>query len=266
MKSSLEAALAIDVDSRDERFFNVTPKDAFSKTAEAFAPSTVFNASRFPDAYQVEGLAEGKVLPPPPKSSLRHRRMTYDAHSERTIRMFHKAQDFKITQERKFKSRNKPFDFNLSHLPAKMKTRSILEEDEMDGMSARRSLNISPMSCAKLLGQMQQMRNIETVRRLRRKIPVPGSLLGSLMTDGDAASMEDALRANPALLNIDQVTFHDSCVLQEQGKGTGAENTGAFATVASSSMNPLRTPHVTTLGDLPPLQPGDLSQTVSLLR
>ena len=91
-KSSLEAgAMIIDVDSRDERFFNVAPKDLFSKTAEAFAPSTVFNASRFPEEYQVEGLAEGKVLPPPPKSSLRHRRMTYDAHSERNIRMFHRA-------------------------------------------------------------------------------------------------------------------------------------------------------------------------------
>ena len=80
---SVRAAL---VDSRDEKFFGVT--NDFTKTMEAFMPNTVCNASRFPGKYYVEGIAQGKVLPPPPKSSLRHRRMTYDAYSERNIKWF----------------------------------------------------------------------------------------------------------------------------------------------------------------------------------
>ena len=78
----MKAAL---IDSRDERFFGVND---FSKTMSAFAPNTTCNASRFPSKYHVKGIAEGKTLPPPPKSSLKKRRMTYDAYSERDIKMF----------------------------------------------------------------------------------------------------------------------------------------------------------------------------------
>lgn len=55
-------------------------------------------------------------MPEPPKSSLRKRRMTYDAYSERDIKMFQKAKFLEANQHDKFKARNKPFDLNLNNI------------------------------------------------------------------------------------------------------------------------------------------------------
>lgn len=103
-----------------------------NKTMEAFMPGTPFGASKFPKAYQdydIAGVKSARKETMQPKFSLKKRRATIDANSDRALAEYKQQQIYRNAHESKFRGRNRHNSLIRDFLMEPLATAAIVAED-----------------------------------------------------------------------------------------------------------------------------------------
>lgn len=112
----------------------------------------------------------------PAKFSVKKRRATYDANSDRALAEYKQSQIYRNHHESKFRGRHRHNSLLRNFLMEPLATAAMVQEDSDQPTQASaipgtqmQSLNISPASQVKLLSHMQMIKNSEIASKSASK-------------------------------------------------------------------------------------------------